>query len=109
MSACISRDGEFSEHQTDPFNYICDRCGALDEDGIFADLEQARTSRDHFAELLARALPAVAALAAAEEVGDRWYGYGHGPYNIHPAESLPCGVCDVLREFRAAIETKETP
>lgn len=106
MSTCISRDGEYSEHETDPFNYICERCGSLDEDGMFADLEQARTSRDSFAELLARALPAVAALTAAEEVADRWCGYGHGPNNTHPNESLPCGVCDVLREFRAVIETE---
>jgi|DEB19_MinimDraft_2_1074335.scaffolds.fasta_scaffold102929_1 hypothetical protein len=109
MSTCISRAGEYSEHQTDPGNFICDRCGALDEDGLFAELERTRSKRDEFAALLGRALPAVSALAAAEEVGDRWYGYGHGPYNIHPSESLPCSVCDLLREFRAVIETERTP
>jgi hypothetical protein len=42
MSTCISRAGEYSAHETEPGNYICDRCGVLDEDGIFAERDALR-------------------------------------------------------------------
>lgn len=42
MSTCISRAGEYSEHQTEAGNYICDLCGVIDEEGIFAELDALR-------------------------------------------------------------------
>jgi hypothetical protein len=55
MSTCISRAGEYSAHETEPGNYICDRCGVLDEDGVFADLDALR-----------------ATLARATKLADEW-------------------------------------
>lgn len=40
MSTCISREGQYSAHETQPGQYICDRCGVLDEDGIVAEVER---------------------------------------------------------------------
>jgi hypothetical protein len=44
-----------------------------------------------------------AKLRAVEALADRWDGYGHGRFNIHPAKSLPCTVCDLLAGVRAAL------
>ncbi len=44
MSTCISRQGEFSDHTPDT-DYVCTRCGALDEDGLIAELRQSRATR----------------------------------------------------------------
>jgi hypothetical protein len=36
---------------------------------------------------------------------ERWEGYGHGPFNIHLEESLPCDVCALLAELRQLEDT----
>ena len=41
MSTCISRWGEFSAHTIIKGNFICEDCGALDEDRIFKRLDEA--------------------------------------------------------------------
>jgi len=45
MSKCISRRGEYSDHIPDA-DYICTRCGALDEDGMVNELRDLREERD---------------------------------------------------------------
>jgi hypothetical protein len=60
------------------------------------------------------ALDATEARLAAERehmpaVLDRWEGYGHGHYNIHLEEALPCSVCDLLADLRAARIAREVP
>lgn len=41
MSACISKHGEYSYHECS-IDFVCDYCGVLDEDGLFAALNEAR-------------------------------------------------------------------
>ncbi len=41
MSACISKHGELGSHTPDT-EYVCTRCGVLDEDGLIAELRNAR-------------------------------------------------------------------
>ena len=64
MSTCISRAGEFSAHETTEGNYICDLCGVLDEDGLFAERDALR-----------------AKVARVEALADRWgqEGVERGP------------------------------
>ena len=57
MSTCISRAGEFSAHDTTEGNYICVRCGVLDEDGIYTELYALR-----------------ATVARVEALADEWRG-----------------------------------
>lgn len=42
MSTCISKHGEFGSHELDA-DYVCTRCSVLDEDGLIAELHQARS------------------------------------------------------------------
>lgn len=54
-------------------------------------------------------------LARADErqrigsVLDRWEGYGHGPYCTHFEAQLPCDVCGLLAEVRAATQPTYPP
>jgi hypothetical protein len=41
------------------------------------------------------------ARVTVSDVIDRWEGYGHGYYNIHPSSSLPCSVCNLIRDLRS--------
>lgn len=41
MSTCISSHGEFGAHTPDG-DYVCTLCGVLDEDGLIAELRNAR-------------------------------------------------------------------
>lgn len=41
MSKCISRHGEYSEHQLDQ-DHVCRRCSVLDEDAMVAELNRLR-------------------------------------------------------------------
>lgn len=44
------------------------------------------------------------------EVVERWEGYGHGVYNIHLEERLPCSACDLLTDLLALLAaTAPTP
>lgn len=45
-------------------------------------------------------------LAAVEGLADEWDGYGHGVYNVHPEENLPCSVCDLLLRLRATLDAE---
>ena len=42
MSACISSHGEYSYHECS-VDFVCDYCGILDEEALFAALNEART------------------------------------------------------------------
>jgi hypothetical protein len=74
-----------------------------------AEAKVAELRRDAFAEALAyRAVFAKlqaeqAKAAKVEALADRWDGYGHGVYNIHLEHNLPCSVCDLLAQLRAAL------
>ena len=48
MSTCISREGEYSDHETTEGNFICDRCGVLDEEGLFAERDALRAEVEHW-------------------------------------------------------------
>ena len=37
-------------------------------------------------------------------LADKWGGYGHGRYNVHLEERLPCPACDLLADLRALLE-----
>jgi len=56
MSKCISKHGEYSEHELgnpeDPF--CCQRCFTVDEDAIMAALRSAEAERDRLAAKVAR-------------------------------------------------------
>lgn len=69
MSACISRHGEYSDHEPDDA-YTCTRCFVLDEAGLRADRDRARD--------LAAALEAenAAYLAACREKHAKAAEYG---------------------------------
>lgn len=41
MSKCISREGEYSEHETDA-RFACQRCFAFDEDAALAEIDHLR-------------------------------------------------------------------
>jgi len=41
--------------------------------------------------------------AAVEVLADRWDGYGHGRFNVHLEENLPCSACDLLGALRAML------
>lgn len=43
-------------------------------------------------------------VARVEALAERWDGYGHGPYNIHMEESLPCSACGLLADLRAVLD-----
>jgi len=74
------------------------------EKGDFPDAADQRiaSQRD-------RADAAEATLAKVAALADEWDGYGHGLYNIHPARSLPCSVCDLLAKVRAALASAGRP
>lgn len=43
MSTCISKHGEFGFHTPDA-DHVCTLCGVLDEDGLIAELREARAA-----------------------------------------------------------------
>jgi len=72
MSACISSEGEYSDHTLDDA-YMCTRCYALDEDSMTRDLLASRVK-----------LAAIRALMAAQWVD-------------HPPQaSLPLAILAIL-------------
>ena len=40
-------------------------------------------------------------------LADKWGGYGHGRYNVHLEERLPCPACDLLAELRELLEADQ--
>ena len=75
---------------------VGERDDVLDEmQRVLADMRKAETERD----------VAIALVANVRREIERWDGYGHGLYNTHYESQLPCAVCDVLDEFRAALDT----
>lgn len=55
-----------------------------------------------------RANRAEAKLARVRALADEWEGYGHGRYNIHLEERLPCSACDLLAGLRALLDEGES-
>lgn len=97
MSVCISQKGEFGSHSTTEGNYICDDCGVLDEDGIFAELERLRE--------VEAAVSVVRAERDAEV--ERWkhHAWEAGEARgqrlcVHGQTRATCGTCDTIREAR---------
>ena len=60
---------------------------------------------DEMQRVLAERDAALAIVANVRGEIGRWDGYGHGLYNTHYESQLPCAVCDVLDEFRTALNT----
>lgn len=45
MSTCISKHGEYSEHEPNS-DYVCGLCGVLDEDALIKELIEVRAERN---------------------------------------------------------------
>ena len=58
---------------------------------------------DDFKTLRAEAKAYAAMVGKVRTLADEWEGYGHGRYNIHLEERLPCSACDLLAGLRALL------
>lgn len=126
MSTCISRAGEYSAHETTEGNYICDRCGVLDEEGLFAERDSlraevereraarnnARHARDLWIEagiaLKIRAETAEAKVARVEAMADEWlteFGPASELENVMGQQSVT--IATAVRLIRAALDGDE--
>ena len=85
MSTCISRAGEYSDHETTEGNYICDRCGLLDEDGIFAELDRLR-----------------ATVARVDALVEQWDGATEANEDAYPVQARVMQIN--IAELRAALD-----
>lgn len=121
MSACISREGEFSDHVDDD-EYVCRRCGVLDEEALLGELRRLRAAAAGEtypltpvtgAEAWNFGQPSVAQWARREALHEarEWcFGIGNSPRAVHsPGQSVIRGYDVEVLALRWArlIETGE--
>lgn len=86
MSACISTQGEYSEHETTPGEYTCVRCFVLDESRLRTDLDQA-----------------LGVVGAVKALADRWESHARSftsPVDLRVRQDWE----HIVRSLRAVLE-----
>jgi hypothetical protein len=95
-------------------NAVADKRAAearvAEKDATIADVLAKRNEDDVerwsgvLSEAEARVAELEATVARVRDVAERWEGFGHGVFNIHPEESLPCSACDLIADLRAILD-----